>query len=248
MHVVSIGPGDADHLTAGANMALQAADVIAGYDGYLQYIADYLEGKEVISSGMRGEVERCRNALSQFRGGRRVVLVSGGDAGVYGLAGLVLELMSPAERASLLILPGVTSATACAALLGAPLTHDFAVISLSDLLTDAKLIEKRLDLAAKGDFVTVLYNPRSLSRRHLFLRTIDIFLKHREAHTPVGLVRNAYRDEQRVEIVQLTDLYAQDWVDMKTTVIIGNSQTMSSGHRMITPRGYQICRTDEAVV
>ncbi len=248
MYVVSIGPGDSGNLTAGADAALREAEVIAGYDGYLQYIADYLEGKEAISSGMRSEVERCQKALAQFRKGRRVVLVSGGDAGVYGLAGLVLELMSPPEREGLIILPGVTSATACAALLGAPLIHDFAVISLSDLLTDAKLIEKRLFLAAKGDFVTVLYNPRSRSRRHLFLRTIDIFLKHRESHTPVGLVRNAYRDEQRVEIVQLADLHAQDWVDMKTTVIIGNSQTMSSGHRMITPRGYKVCRTDEADV
>lgn len=244
MCVVSTGPGDPGNLTPRAQEELDAAEVIAGYDVYLEQIAAYLKGKSIISSGMRGELERCRESLTQFRAGRRVVLISGGDAGVYGLAGLVLELMNPQECQSLVVVPGVTSATACAALLGAPLIHDFAVISLSDLLTDADLIEERLRLAAKGDFVTVLYNPRSLKRHRLFLAVSEIFLTHRDPLTPVGVVQNAYREAQRVEILPLKSLREQDWVDMKTTVIIGSSQTMISGNRMITPRGYSLPDTE----
>ncbi|OQX29280.1 MAG: precorrin-3B C(17)-methyltransferase [Spirochaeta sp. LUC14_002_19_P3] len=238
MAVVSIGPGDAGNLTPRAREALEAAEVIAGYGAYLQQIDALLGGKLIIESGMHGELERCRKALEQYRGGRRTCLVSGGDAGVYGLAGLVLELMSPEEQAALRVLPGVTSATACAALLGAPLTHDFAVISLSDLLTSEHLIEKRLKMAAEGDFVTVLYNPQSIKRRRLFSRAAEIFLAHRSPSTPVGLVREAYRDGQRVMLGTLEELASQNWVDMKTTVLIGNSETFSSGGRMITPRGY----------
>ena len=238
--VVSTGPGDEGNLTPANRKALAAADVIAGYGTYLDQISFLLEGKTIISTGMRDEVGRCTEALKQAREGHSVCLISGGDAGVYGLAGLVLELMTPGEQRELLVLPGVTSATACAALLGAPLIHDFAVISLSNLLTESSLIEKRLRLAAEGDFVTVLYNPRSTRRHHLFQRTAEIFLEVRKPETPVGLVRNAYRDEQRVEIIPLSELESSTWVDMRTTVVIGNSQTFSSGGRMITPRGYHL--------
>lgn len=239
MSVVSTGPGDPGNLTPRVREELTESEVIAGYGIYLDQIAVFLEGKEVISTGMRDEVGRCEAALKRSRAGKRVCLVSGGDAGVYGLAGLMLELMTPEECIDLLVLPGVTSATACAALLGAPLIHDFAVISLSDLLTETELIEKRLRLAAEGDFVTVLYNPRSTKRRRLLEKAAELFLEVRSSQTPVGLVRNAYREEQRVEVILLEELKANTWVDMRTTVVIGNSRTFTSGGRMITPRGYR---------
>lgn len=240
--VVGTGPGDAGNITPRVREAIEGAEVIVGYKTYLDLITDLLKDKELISTGMRDELGRCRAGLERARNGARVCLVSGGDAGIYGLAGLVLELMKPEERAELTVLPGITSATACAALLGAPLIHDFAVISLSDLLTDSDLIERRLRLAAEGDFVTVLYNPRSVKRRRLFEVTAEIFLEHRSPTTPVGLVRNSCRDEQRVEIVELSEMAARDWVDMRTTVIIGNSSTFTSAGRMITPRGYPLNR------
>ena len=239
MSVVSTGPGDPGNLTPRAREELTESEVIAGYGTYLDQITEFLEGKEVISTGMRDEVGRCEAALKRARAGKQVCLVSGGDAGVYGLAGLMLELMTPEECTDLLVLPGVTSATACAALLGAPLIHDFAVISLSDLLTETELIEKRLRLAAEGDFVTVLYNPRSTMRRRLLEKAAELFLEVRSTQTPVGLVRNAYREEQRVEVILLEELKANTWVDMRTTVVIGNSRTFTSGGRMITPRGYR---------
>ncbi len=240
MSVAGTGPGNPENLTPMAQAKIRSAEVVVGYDGYLELISPLLGGKTIISSGMRKEVERCGKALEQYRQGRHVVLVSGGDAGVYGLAGLVLELMTPDEQTDLVVVPGITSATACAALLGAPLIHDFVVISLSDLLTDVNLIEKRLRLAAEGDFVTVIYNPKSLKRHRLFLLSSEIFLQHRQPDTPVGIVQNAYRDTQRVEITSLQHLGNQNWVDMKTTLIIGNSQTRVSGNRMITPRGYSL--------
>jgi precorrin-3B C17-methyltransferase len=240
LSVVSTGPGDEGNLTPRSREELQKAEVIAGYGTYLEQISSLLQGKEIISTGMRDEVGRCTEALRQAREGKRVCLISGGDAGVYGLSGLMLELMTPEEQADLLVIPGVTSATACAALLGAPLIHDFAVISLSNLLTEDSLIEKRLRMAADGDFVTVLYNPRSKKRHRLFSRTAEIFLEFREAGTPVGLVRNAYREEQRVTLLRLDELGECDWVDMRTTVVIGNSRTFISGGRMITPRGYSL--------
>ncbi|RLC20472.1 MAG: precorrin-3B C(17)-methyltransferase [Deltaproteobacteria bacterium] len=240
LSVVSTGPGDEGNLTPRSREELLMAEVIAGYGTYLDQISSLLEGKTVISTGMRDEAGRCNEALKQARSGKRVCLISGGDAGVYGLSGLMLELMTPEEQADLLVIPGVTSATACAALLGAPLIHDFAVISLSNLLTEDSLIEKRLRLAAEGDFVTILYNPRSTKRHHLFSRAAEIYLGHRAPEIPVGLVRNAYREEQRIAVVPLDELNSCDWVDMHTTVVIGNSQTFISGGRMITPRGYAL--------
>jgi len=241
--VVSTGPGKREHMTPAAEKALQDAEVIAGYKTYLELVEDLTAGKTVISNGMRQEAERCRAAIAEARKGFRVCVISGGDAGVYGLAGLVLELLEEEERESVRVIPGVTSATACASLLGAPLIHDFAVISLSDLLTEKDLIRKRLRLAVEGDFVTVLYNPKSTKRIELFRETAAIFLAQRSPETPVGIVRDAYRDSQDIRIVPLGDLAEQEWVDMRTTVVIGNSKTLASGGRMITPRGYRIDRT-----
>ncbi len=236
--VVSTGPGEAGYLIPEAERALAAADTIVGYKTYIDLILELTTGKEIIVNGMRSEVERCRIAIEKARSGNNVCLVSGGDSGVYGLSGLVLELLTPREAESLTVIPGVTSATASAALLGAPLIHDFAVISLSDLLTEKSLIEKRLEAAAMADFVTVIYNPKSIKRVDLFKKTCNIFLKHRSSKTPVGLVRNAYRNEQKVKITMLEKLCGENWVDMRTTLIIGNSSTYIKGERMITPRGY----------
>jgi precorrin-3B C17-methyltransferase len=238
--IVSTGPGSREHMTAAAAKAVSEADVIVGYKTYLGLIEDLIEGKTVMSNGMRQEVERCSAAIEAARKGSSVCIISGGDAGVYGLAGLVLELLSESEQSAVTVIPGVTSATACASLLGAPLIHDFAVISLSNLLTESDLIRKRLRLAAEGDFVTVLYNPKSIKRTTLFRETAEIFLKIRPDETPVGLVRDAYRENQSIKITTLAHLKDEEWVDMRTTVIIGNSQTVVSGERMITPRGYRI--------
>lgn len=238
--VIGTGPGKREYITPAAEEGIKQSEVIAGYKTYLELIEDLLEGKKIISNGMRKEVERCSAAIKEARKGHIVSIISGGDAGVYGLAGLVLELLDEDERESVQIIPGVTSATACASLLGAPLIHDFAVISLSNLLTETDLIRKRLRLAAEGDFVTVIYNPKSLKRTELFFETADIFLKERAPETPVGLVKDAYRENQLVKITTLAELKKEDWVDMRTTMIIGNSQTLQSGNRMITPRGYSI--------
>jgi len=238
--VVSTGPGNIEYLVPEAKKAINAADIIIGYKTYVDLILDLTSGKEIIVNGMRSEVERCRIAIEKGRSGGNVCLISGGDAGVYGLSGLILELLTDAEAVNLTVIPGVTSATASAALLGAPLIHDFAVISLSDLLTEKSLIERRLTAAAEADFVTVIYNPKSLKRIDLFIKTYEIFLQYRDPSTPVGLVRNAYRNEQKVKITNLEQLYKENWVDMRTTLIIGNSSTLVKGNRMVTPRGYKL--------
>jgi precorrin-3B C17-methyltransferase len=238
--VIGTGPGNREYMTPAAVQGILQSDVIVGYKTYMELIEHLTEGKRILSNGMRKEVERCSAAIAEARKGFSVSLISGGDAGVYGLAGLVLELLNEEERESVEIIPGVTSATACASLLGAPLIHDFAVISLSNLMTETDLIRKRLMLAAEGDFVTVIYNPKSLKREELFKETADIFMKVRAPETPVGLVKDAYRSNQFVKITTLAELKGEEWVDMRTTMIIGNSRTIQSGNRMITPRGYRL--------
>lgn len=238
--VIGTGPGAREYMTPAAQDCIRESAVIVGYKTYIDMIEDLTAGKRVISNGMRKEVERCQVAIEEAQKGNSVSIISGGDAGVYGLAGLVLQLLEEKDRDSVRVIPGVTSATACASLLGAPLIHDFAVISLSNLMTESDLIRKRLTLAAKGDFVTVLYNPKSIKRTELFFETADIFLKERSPETPVGLVKDAYRDNQVVKVTTLGNLKAEDWVDMRTTVVIGNSLTIRSGNKMITPRGYTL--------
>ena len=238
--IVSTGPGSREHMTSAAEKAIGESDVVVGYKTYLELIENLTAEKKIISNGMRQEVDRCSAAIEEARNGNSVCIISGGDAGVYGLAGLVLELLTESEQSSVKVIPGVTSATACASLLGAPLIHDFAVISLSNLLIESDLIKKRLRLAAEGDLITVLYNPKSIKRKELFFNTAEIFLRCRSPETPVGLVRDAYRESQSITITTLADLKDEDWVDMRTTIIIGNSQTIVSGGKMITPRGYRL--------
>lgn len=243
LSVIGIGPGGSSELSPRAGRVLEQADLIVGYSRYIALLGPVAEEKETFTSGMRKEIERAQYAVEAARKGRNVCVVSGGDAGVYGLAGLVLELCSTEELNTLQIevIPGITAATAAAALLGAPLMHDFAVISLSDLLTDRELIKRRLALAAEGDFVTVLYNPKSRRREELFYALPGIFLPYREPETPVGIVSEAGREgEERIITVlnHLTDF--SDSVQMGTTIIIGNSKSYVKGKFIITPRGYAV--------
>ncbi len=223
-----------------AHEAIEQSHVLIGYKTYVRLLGNLVHGKKVISSGMTEEIDRVRCAIGKALAGNRVALISSGDPGVYGMAGLVLELLEKKDldRIEIEIIPGIISASACASLLGAPLMHDFAVISLSDLLTDLKLIKRRIELAAKGDFVIALYNPKSAKRIIPFKAACKILLKYRSPHTPVGIVRNAYRNKREVIITTLKKMISSDKVDMVATVIIGNSETYVKGRYMITPRGY----------
>ena len=238
LYVVGLGPGNLKNMTYEAREAIESADTVVGYQTYLDLIKPLLTGKDVVSSGMTREVERCREALRLAAEGRTVALVSSGDAGVYGMAGLVLEL-SPPENIEVVIVPGVSAVQAAAAVLGAPLMHDFAVISLSDLLTPWELIEKRLAAVAAADFVVALYNPRSKGRVRHIQRAQELLLASRSPQTPVGIVRNACRDGQEKILSTLAEM-PLDSIDMFSLVIIGNSATYVDGQeRMVTPRGYK---------
>lgn len=225
-----------------AREALAGAEVIVGYITYIDLIRDFIGEREVISTGMTREIERCRKAVEVASAGRRVAVVSSGDPGVYGMAGLVLEIMEAQGLLGVIpveIIPGITSANASAAKLGAPLMHDFAVISLSDLLTPWETIAKRLEAAARADFVIVLYNPASKKRTWQIEKAQEIFLRHKPPTTPVGIVKNAARAEETVVITDLQSMLAHP-VDMLSTVIVGNRSTRQAGDFMITPRGYQV--------
>lgn len=224
--------------------------MVAGYKTYIDLIEPLIEGKEIISTGMTKEVQRVDAAVNQALSGRIVALVSSGDAGIYAMAGLVLEMCAqrnleviPAAMGTggqglcIEVVPGIPALCAGAALLGAPLTHDFAAISLSDLLTPWEIIEKRLETAAQGDFVMVIYNPKSKKRNWQLQKAQEIALKHRSANTPVGIVTSAMRPEQRIQMTTLEKLHTME-VDMQTTVFIGNSSTRTFGAFMFTPRGY----------
>ena len=238
IRVVGIGPGDASLLTPQAREALQEAEVVVGYGLYLSQVEFLLEGKETFTSGMKKEIDRAQKAIDLAREGKRVAVVSGGDPGVYGMAGLILEILEPHEL-TVEVVPGITAASAAASLLGAPLMHDFSVISLSDLLTPWEVIEKRLKAAGEGDFILVIYNPASKKRRWQVERAREILLSYREKQTPVGIVRNSFRDNQEIVICELETMLDYT-IDMFTTLIIGSSQTYRRGDYMITPRGYKI--------
>lgn len=242
LYVVSTGPGSTEHMTPAAVEALRRCDVVSGYTRYIGQVRDMIGDKEIIQTGMHGEVERCRAAVDLASQGRTVALVSGGDAGVYGMAGLILEIVEQEGKASCVdvtVLPGVTAATAGAALLGAPLMHDFVTISLSDWLTDRETIEKRLHCAGEGDFVVVIYNPKSQARPDIITRARGILLQYKGGDTPVGIVRDAYRDAQEVELTTLAKMCDSE-INMRTIVIVGNEATYVAGGRMITPRGYTV--------
>ena len=239
--VVGIGPGALEHLTPKAKQALEEADVVIGYLTYVKLVRDLIKPETTVIGGHMGrEVERARVAVKEASENKRVVVISSGDAGVYGMAGVVLEAAA-LENADvpIEIVPGVTAATAAASKLGAPLVGDFAVISLSDLLTPWSTIEKRLEAAAEADFVIVLYNPKSPGRTEPLTRAHEILLRYRSAETPVGVVRYAGRDGEETVITTLKAMVAAE-IDMVTTVIVGNSTTRVVNGRMVTPRGYDL--------
>ena len=238
---VGIGPGAPHCRTPQAERAIQTADVVVGYRTYCRQIRDLTRGRKVISSGMRQEVERCNRAINEALKGSSVAVISSGDAGIYGMAGLILELMEARGIRNLPveIVPGLTAASAAAALLGAPLACDFAVISLSDLLVPRNVILKKLWTLAASDLVCVLYNPRSAKRRKLFASAIKIFGDQRGKHTPSGFVKNATRSRQTIWCGPLKNLSVSA-VDMSTVVMIGNRQTAILNGQMVTRRGYRM--------
>ena len=240
--VVGIGPGSLDDMTYRARRTIEEATTVVGYKRYIELIRELVDGKKVLDTGMTQEVDRCRAALKAASEGETVVVISSGDAGIYGMAGLVLELlvkMDEAEKPEFGgVIPGVSAMSAAAGLLGAPIMHDFVVISLSDLLTPWEIIQERAELAAQGDFVTALYNPRSNKRVGQIKAVQEIFLRHRAPETPVGIVTSASRANEATLISTLGDFTKED-INMFSIVIIGNSKTRQVGDWMITPRGYQ---------
>ncbi len=239
LFVVGLGPGNPEAMTYACRAALDQAEILVGYDRYLALAAPLYPDKPMLASGMTREVDRCRQALAQAAQGQTVALVCGGDAGVYGLAGLILELAEDYPPLEIEIIPGVTAALAGAALLGAALTHDFAVISLSDLLTPWALIEKRLAAAGEADFCIALYNPASRGRRDHLARAVRVLLRHKAPATLCGLARQIGRPGQNTEILTLEALAGAE-ADMFTTVFIGNAATRRIRGRLVTPRGYTL--------
>ena len=243
IYIVGTGPGSLEHITPAAQEAIKRSDVIVGYGTYLDLIAELLKGKEVLSTGMTQEVDRCRKAMELARSNRTVSVISGGDPGVYAMAGLVFELLRSEEGKggtlpAVEVIPGISALNASASRLGAPLMHDFACISLSDRLTPWEVIEKRLEAAAAADFVIVLYNPRSKGRAGHISRAREIILQHRGPATVVGIVKGAMREHESVIVTDLENMRDSD-IDMQTTVIIGNSKTFVWNNLMVTPRGYE---------
>ncbi len=229
-------------MTLRARDAIERADTVVGYSTYVRLVGPLLEDKKIVSTGMTTEVERCREAISLAAEGRSVALISSGDPGVYGMAGLVLELLKEEEESplpfELEIIPGVPAVCSAAASLGAPLMHDFAVISLSDLLTPWELIEKRLSLAAEGDFIIALYNPRSKGRPDNLSVALEIIRRYRHADTPVGVVKDSAREGEKITVTTLKDIPVEK-IDMTTIVIVGNSKSFPFLDYIVTPRGYK---------
>lgn len=240
--LVGIGPGNHDHMTHRARAAIAEADVVVGYVTYIKLVADLLEGKEVIRKGMTEELDRAIHALEAAREGKKVALISSGDAGVYGMAGPTYEVLfqagwTPDSGVEVEVIPGASAINACASLIGAPLTHDFCSISLSDLLTPWPVIARRLDAVAAADFVVALYNPKSGRRTQQIVQAQQLFLRHRSPDTPVAIVKSAYRRRQAIVFTTLQNMSDCD-IGMLSTVLIGNSNTFVRDGLMITPRGY----------
>ncbi len=245
LYVVGIGPGHHDHMTYRAKQVIEESEVIVGYDTYVSLVEDLISGKEVYRYPMTQEVDRANQAIQFAENGRIVSLVSSGDPGIYGMIGLIYEILADkkwSRGAGIYVecVPGVSSLNSCSALVGSPLMTDFAVVSMSDLLVPWEMIVKRVEAAALGDYVTVIYNPASKKRVHQLQDTRDIFLKYRNPETPVAIVKGAYRESQAVVLTTLRDiLNHSDMLGMITTVIVGNSSTYNYEGMMINPRGYR---------
>jgi precorrin-3B C17-methyltransferase len=235
--VVGIGPGAREHMTYAAVEAIKSCDVVVGYKTYIDLIKEFIEEQEVIVNGMRGEVERCKEAVTQSLKGKTVCVISSGDAGVYGMAGLIYELVP--ESHAVEVIPGVTASTAGAAILGAPLMHDFCHISLSDLMTPLETIYNRVKAAAASDFVICLYNPKSHGRPDYINEALSMIMNYQGTNLWVGLAKDVGREGERT-IISKIDEVDYDLIDMTTVVIVGNSNTRNIGGKMITPRGYTL--------
>ncbi len=245
LYVVGVGPGSHDHMTYRAKQVIEQSEVIIGYDTYVSLVEDLIAGKEVYRYAMTQEVDRANQAIDFAEKGKIVSVVSSGDPGIYGMVGLIYEILAEKgwikgdDSIYVECVPGVSSLNSCAALVGSPLMTDFAVVSMSDLLVPWEIIVKRVEAAAMGDYVTVIYNPASKKRVHQLRDTREIFLKYRKPDTPIAIVKGAYRDSQEMVVTTLEKMLDyEDMLGMITTVIVGNSSTFNYEGMMINPRGY----------
>lgn len=242
LYLVGLGPGSVEHMTHRAYEVIKASDVLAGYSVYIDQVRHMTQGKKLISRGMGQEKERCELAIEETLSGNKVAILCSGDASLYGLAGLSHEMILKKGLSDVIeveVVPGITSALSCSSLLGAPIVEDFCTISLSDYMVSWDKIVQRIRLATEADFVIALYNPKSKSRVVHLEEAITRIRKIRDDHTPVGIVRNAYREDQSVWITTLGELEYND-IDMFCTLIVGNSNSYISNGRMITSRGYTL--------
>lgn len=240
LYVVGFGPGGYDHMTMKAVDVIENADIITGYTTYVEMLKAYFPTKTYLSTPMKKEVDRCRLAVEKTLEGNDVAMVSSGDSGIYGMAGIVLQVVDEMKAdIEVEVVPGVTAASAAAAVLGAPLMHDMAIISLSDLMTPLEQIMKRVECAAIGDFVVCLYNPKSKKRTDYVEQAAKIMMKYQSPDTPAGIVRHAGRAEESMTLTTLGQL-KDAFIDMFSIVVIGNSKTYIKDGKMITPRGYKL--------
>ncbi|EAC2498021.1 precorrin-3B C(17)-methyltransferase [Listeria monocytogenes] len=240
IYVIGIGPGDKRLMTGEALQAIEDAEVIVGYVTYIKLIKELIKDKEVVKTGMRREIDRCQEAVDIALTGKKVAVVSSGDAGIYGMAGLVLELAEKSDPdLEVKVIPGITASIGAAAVLGAPIMHDFCHISLSDLMTPWEVIEKRLTHAAMADFVVCFYNPRSKGRANHLANAFQKMMEYKSGDTVVGIVKDVGRKEERKIITTMRDI-DYELVDMTTMVIVGNKETYVKNGKMITPRGYTL--------
>lgn len=242
LYVVGIGPGNDHHATPAARDAIADAELVIGYSTYIRLVKHLLDGKEIVKTGMTEEIGRARAAVERAQQGGKVALISSGDAGVYGMAGLVFQVLKEIgwkrdDSPELRLVPGMTALNSCGSLVGAPLTHDFASISLSDLLTPWPVIARRIEAAAMADFVIGLYNPASGRRTRQIVEAQKIISEHRSPETPVALVKSAYRKRQHIVLTDLKQMLDYE-IGMLTTVLVGSTQTFVYEGYMVTPRGY----------
>ncbi|MCH7967719.1 MAG: precorrin-3B C(17)-methyltransferase [Thaumarchaeota archaeon] len=244
LYIVGVGPGHHDHMTFRAKKVIEESDTIVGYETYVNIVQDLIDGKDIYRYAMTQEVERAHQCIDLAKSGKIVSLVSSGDPGIYGMAGLIYEMLAesdwdPKNGLPVEVIPGVSALNSCASIIGSPLMTDFAVLSMSDLLVPWEIIVKRVEAAAQGDFVIVIYNPSSKKRIHQLQDTIKIMLKYRKPTTPVAIIKGAFRDSQSVVLTDLENLLNHsDKLGMITTVIVGNSSTYNYKDLMINPRGY----------
>lgn len=240
LYVIGLGPGRESMMSGEALEAIEKCDIIVGYSTYMRLILDLVKGKELVANGMRKEIDRCQKAIDlAIETGKNVGVVSSGDAGVYGMAGLILELLDEGSDLEVTVIPGITASLGAAALMGAPLMNDFCHISLSDLMTPMPVIEKRLHAAAQGDFVICLYNPRSKGRPDHLSKALSIISEYKSEDTIVGIGKDIGRKDEEFILTTIKDL-DETLVDMTTIVIVGNKETYIKNGRMLTPRGYTL--------